>query len=192
MQLGSCPGGFGIEIDAVVGGKGEPRGLGQSPGSASDCTRAGELVTWIEVSMTVITDRNYDTKAIPVQVADAGSSAVIPSKSSRTEQWPLHDQARASRNLLERFFGLVKELRGVAAQSDKRAPSILPDVVLVATRYPLENLANAGIWVYAPGRGSHVSCASGRVQEAADMASNNAQTSCYWCSSATSPSRPVT
>ena len=142
-QLGRSRGGFGTKIHAVVDGKGQPRILGLSPGNAADCTQAETLLAEIEAGMTVIADKAYDTNAILRQVAEAGATAVIPSKSNRTEQRPLDREADASHNLVERFFGRVKEFRRVATRYDKRARNFLSAVILAATRYLLRGLANA-------------------------------------------------
>lgn len=142
-QLGRSRGGFGTKVHAVVDGKGQPRVLGLSPGNAADCTQAEALLAEIEAGMTVIADKAYDTNAILTQVAEAGATAVIPSRSNRTEQRPLDRNAYASRNLVERFFGRVKEFRRVSTRYDKRARNFLSAVILAATRYLLRGLANA-------------------------------------------------
>ena len=52
-------------------------------------------------------------------------------------------KAYASRNLVERLFGRVKEFRRVATGYDKRARNFLSAVILAEARCLLRGLANA-------------------------------------------------
>ena len=136
---------MGTRIHAVVDGKGQPKALGLTPGQAADCTSAETLLAKVDAGMTVIADKAYDTDAILDRLADAGATTVIPSRSNRTEPGTLDRAAYATRNLVERFFGKIKEFRRVATRYDKRARNYLSAVILAATRYLMRGLAKAAI-----------------------------------------------
>ena len=144
-QSGRSRGGLGTSIHAVVDGKGQPKALGLTPGQAADCTAAETLLAEVDAGMTVIADKAYDTDAILDRLADAGVTTVIPSRSNRTEPGTLDRAAYATRNLVERFFGKIKEFRRVATRYDKRARNFLSAVILAATRHLMRGPAKAAI-----------------------------------------------
>ncbi len=144
-QLGRSRGGMSTRIHAAVDGNGQPTALFLSPGQAADCTAAETLLADIEAGMTVIADKAYDTNAILDHLAEVGATAVISSRSNRTEPRTLDTAVYAMRNLVERFFGRIKEFRRVATRYDKRARNFLSAVVLATTRYLMRGLAKATI-----------------------------------------------
>ena len=81
-------------------GSGQPTALFLSPGQAVDCTAAETLLTDIDAGMTVIADKAYDTNARLDLLAEAGATAVIPSRSNRTEPRTLDTAVYATRNLV--------------------------------------------------------------------------------------------
>ena len=91
--------------------------------------------------MKLVGDKAYDTNEILGLVAEAGGIAVIPSRSNRKEPRPIDSAAYATRSLIERFFGRIREFRRVATRYDKRAPHFLAAVMLAATRYLLRDFA---------------------------------------------------
>ena len=129
-QLGRSRGGMSTRIHAVAVGNGQPMALFQSPG----CTAAETLLADIEAGMTVIADKAYDTNAIPDHLAEVGATAVIPSRSNRTEPRTLDTSVYAMRNSVERFFRRIKEFRRVTTRNDKRARNFLCAGILAATR----------------------------------------------------------
>ena len=144
-QLGRSRGGMSTKIHAAVDGNGQPTKLFLSPGQAADCTAAETLLADLEAGMTVIADKAYDTNAILDHLAEVGATAVIPSKSNRTKPRTLDTVVYATRNLVERFFGRIKEFRRVATRYDKRARNFLSAVILAATRFLMRGLARGTI-----------------------------------------------
>ena len=104
-QPGRSRGGLGTKIHSVVDEKVQPKALGLTPGQAADCTAAETLLAEIDAGMTVIADKAYATEAILDRLADTGATAIIRSKSNRTESRTLDRAANATRNLVERFLG---------------------------------------------------------------------------------------
>ena len=129
-QLGRSRGGICTRIHAAVDGNRRPTALYQSPG----CTAAETLLADIEAGMTVIADKAYDSNAKPDHLAEVGATAVIPSRSNRTEPRTLDTAVYAMRNLVERFFRRINEFRRVTTGNDKRARNFLCAGILAATR----------------------------------------------------------
>ena len=90
----------------------------------------------------MIGDRAYDTDAVLDLIGRAGATAVIPSKSNRKSPRPLDRETYGMRNLVERFFGKIKEFRRVATRYDKNARNFLSAVHLAASRFLLRRIAN--------------------------------------------------
>ena len=69
-------------------------------------------------------------------------SAVIPSRSSRKSPRPLDRETYRTHNLVERFFGKIKEFRNLATRYDKTARNFLSAVHLAVSRFLLRRIAN--------------------------------------------------
>jgi putative transposase len=88
------------------------------PGQCHDVTRSHDLIAGLRPE-AVIADKGYDTNHLRQAIRDAGAEAVIPARSNRKERRP-HDRALyKERNLIERFFGKLKQFRRVATRYDK-------------------------------------------------------------------------
>ena len=90
----------------------------------------------------MIGDRAYDIDAILDLIETAGATAVIPSRYSRKSPRPLDRETYRTRNLVERFFGKIKEFRRVATRYDKTARNFLSAVHLAVSRFLLRRIAN--------------------------------------------------
>ena len=93
----------------------------------------------------MIADKAYDTDAILDLIATAGATAVIPSKSNRKSPRSLDRETYKTRNLVERFFGRIKEFRRVATRYDKTARNFLSAVRLAIRRFLLRRIAEQSI-----------------------------------------------
>ncbi|WP_152568106.1 transposase, partial [Sphingopyxis sp. LC81] len=63
-----------------------------------------------------------------------GSFANIPAKRNRKQSFAFSSFLYRYRNLVERFFGKIKNARGLATRYDKRADNFLAAVKLFAAR----------------------------------------------------------
>jgi|GEM_PF-452972 len=82
----------------------------------------------------VVADKTYGSKDIRQRIADMGALAVIPSKSNARIHIP-HDAALyAMRNVVERFFCTMKDMRGLATRYEKLSRNFLAMVHLFAIR----------------------------------------------------------
>ena len=144
-EMGRSRGGLTTKIHAMVDEGGRPRRMHLSPGQASDCVEAMTLLEGLEAGTLLIADKAYDTNSILERVAAAGCTAAIPSKSNRRIQRPLDAVVCAGRNVIERFFGRIKEFRRVATRYDKLARTCLSAIILAATRFLLRDIAKSKI-----------------------------------------------
>ena len=144
-EMGRSRGGLTTKIHAMVDEGGRPRRMHLSPGQASDCGGAMTLLEGLEAGTLPIADRAYDTNSILERVAAAGCTAAIPSKSNRRIQRPLDEVAYAGRNVIDCFFGRIKEFRRVATRYDKLARTCLSAIILAATRFLLRDIAKSKI-----------------------------------------------
>ena len=144
-QIGRSRGGPTTKIHAAVDGNGRPRSLHLTPGQTGDCTQAPQLLDGIEKGTKVVADKAYDTDAVLDLIAEADGVAVIPSKSNRKKPRQLDQETYARRNIVERFFGRIKEFRRVATRYEKLARNFLSTVMLTAMRYALRSLAKQKI-----------------------------------------------
>lgn len=82
----------------------------------------------------VVADKAYGTNAIRKQIADQGSLAVIPYKSNARNPVP-HDAALyAMRNLVERYFCNMKDMRRLSSRFEKLSRNFLAMVHIYAIR----------------------------------------------------------
>ena len=63
-------------------------------------------------------------------LAGVRATAVIPSASNRAEPWTLDLGEVATRNLVERYFGRLRELREVATRHARRVRNFLSQEAL--------------------------------------------------------------
>ena len=134
-----------LQIHAAVDGAGRSLSVRLSPGQAADCTHAPALLAGLEAGARVIADRACDSDAILELVTGAGGVAVIPPAANRKGPRELDRSLYARRNLVERFFGTIKEFRRVATRYEKRARNDLSTVLLAETRDLLRTLARRSI-----------------------------------------------
>lgn len=136
-QLGRSRGGFSTKIHVAVDGRGNPVRVLLSPGQAGDITFAPELVAGLKAE-AVVGDQGYDSDAFVKSVEASGAQAVIPPKKNRVVKREYDRHVYKVRNLMERFFNQLKQLRRVATRYEKTATSFLAMVHLGATMILLE------------------------------------------------------
>jgi len=103
-----------------------------SPGQAHDLLGADAFLSRLAAD-TLIVDKAFDAD---VRVLDrltaANKTAVIPSKSHRTQPRPLNRDLYKKRHLIENFFCRLKQFRAIATRYDKLARNFLAAVQLAA------------------------------------------------------------
>lgn len=104
-----------------------------TPGQAADSPQLPVLLAALpEQPGAVVADKAYDTNAVLATLAQREADAVIPPKTTRLEQRDYDENLYADRNKVERFFGRLKEARGLATRYEKTASSFLAVAHLLA------------------------------------------------------------
>ncbi len=102
-----------------------------TPGQASDIGRAEELLA-DHAPEAVVADRGYHSRALVAAVEARGAAAVIPTQRTRKEQRVIDRHVYRERNLVERFWSMVKQYRRVATRYEKKAANFLAFVKVAA------------------------------------------------------------
>ena len=71
----------------------------------------------------MIGDKGYDSDRFVQAIEQSGARAVIPSRKGRRFPRPLDCGLYRLRNVIERFFGRLKQFRRIATRYDKTAGS---------------------------------------------------------------------
>jgi transposase len=120
--LGRSRGGFTTKLHAVVSSNGQLVRYFLTGGQVNDVTQAEALITGLS-GKAVVADRAYDSDAFLAAVTASGMRAVVPSRATRRSLRELDSEAYGRRNVIERWFGRVKQYRRVATGYDKTATS---------------------------------------------------------------------
>jgi transposase len=113
-----------------------------TPGQAGDAPHAPDLLAGVKRGQVraVIGDRGYDSAAIARRVRGLRARVVIPSQKNRAKRRRYSKALYKGRNVVERFWGKVKQYRRVATRYDKLNTSYLAFVhlaaVLVVLKHP--------------------------------------------------------
>ena len=83
----------------------------------------------------LIADRAYEGDALRALAAELGWELVTPPKSNRLQPWPLNRAAYRARNAIERYFGRIKRMRGVACRYHKLAHVYLNQILLACIHF---------------------------------------------------------
>ena len=84
--------------------------------------------------LAVVADKAYDARAIRKAIADEGALAVIPSKISAKTPIPHDVNLYRMRNIVERFFCTMKDMRRLATRFEKLSQNFLAMVHIFAIR----------------------------------------------------------
>ena len=101
-----------------------------TPGQAADITQAEPLLGEIDAG-AVLADKGYDSDRLVAALDARGIASVIPPKANRKEPRKTDFALYRERNLVERFFGKLKQYRGIATRYDKLAQTFMAGILLV-------------------------------------------------------------
>ena len=131
--LGRSRGGFSTKLHAVVDALGNGLQLRLTPGQQADSPQLPDLLQALpEAPGAIVADKAYDTNKVLEAIAKRNAKPVIPPKKNRRNQRAYDKNLHADRNKVERFFGRLKEARGVATRYEKTATSFLAIAHLLA------------------------------------------------------------
>lgn len=89
---------------------------------------------WHTEPLAIVADKAYTSSKIRLQIADEGALAVIPAKSNARKPVPHDAGLYAMRNIVERFFCRMKDMRRLATRFEKSAASFRNMVYMFAIR----------------------------------------------------------
>jgi len=95
---------------------------------------AEKLLSHLQSGTTILADKAYDTDAIRHFAKHRRCRANIPAKANRKQSFSFSRWVYRQRNLVERFFNRIKQMRGLATRYDRRADNYLAAFKLAATR----------------------------------------------------------
>ena len=120
--IGRSRGGPSTKINAVVDALGNPLRFILTGGQVHDSKQSEALIEGFDFDK-LLADKGYDSDRFRATVAAAGAEAVIPSIGARTKPIPYDKDTYKERNLVERFFCLIKQFRRIATRYEKTATS---------------------------------------------------------------------
>ena len=112
------------KIHALVDALGNPVEVMLSAGQDHDLACAEPLIEAVDPG-ALIADKAFDADAFIAALDDRAIVPVIPSKSNRKIPRPCDFVLYCERNLVERFFNLLKHFRAIATRYDKLAKTFL-------------------------------------------------------------------
>jgi transposase len=104
--------------------------LSITQGQVHDIKEAEPLLEQVAAG-AVLADKGYDSDALVASLEARGITAVIPPKANRKEPRETDFALYRERHLVERFFGKLKQYRGIATRFDKLANTFIAGVQLV-------------------------------------------------------------
>jgi transposase len=122
-------------VHALVDHRGLPLRLALTPGQAHDVTAARQLLDQAVAGSVVLADKSYDADWIVELVHSQGGRANIPMYTNRKRNRRDFDPTLyKGRNVIERFFNKLKNLRRIATRFEKTARNFLAMIHLGAAR----------------------------------------------------------
>ena len=118
QALGRTRGGFTTKLNLSLSDACIPLRFILIAGHRNDITQAPALIEGYSYEY-VIGDKAYDSDAFIAEIASQDAIAVIPPRKGRTEPREYDKELYKRRNLIERFFGWLKQYRRVATRYDK-------------------------------------------------------------------------
>ena len=118
------------KIHAVVDALDNPLAIRLTGGQAHDITQAEALLAEVE-PQALIADKGYDADDGFIETLTVRRiEPVIPSKANRKAPRRCDFALYAERNLVERFFNVLKQFRGIATRYEKTARNFLAGIHL--------------------------------------------------------------
>ena len=114
----------------IVDALGNPLALSLTGGQVHDITQAQALLALVE-PQAMLGDKGYDADHFVDSLTARAIRVVIPPKSNRKVQRDCDFALYCERNLVERFFCIIKHFRAVATRYEKTARNFLAGLHLV-------------------------------------------------------------
>ena len=114
----------------IVDALGNPLALSLTGGQVHDITQAEALLSLV-APQAVLADKGYDADHFVDSLAVRAIKVVIPPKSNRSIKRDCDFALYCERNLVERFFNVIKHFRAIATRYEKTARNFLAGIHLV-------------------------------------------------------------
>ncbi len=108
----------------IVDALGNPLALSLTGGQVHDITQAEALLALIEPA-ALLGDKGYDADHFVDRLTARAIKVVIPPKSNRKVKRACDFALYCERNLVERFFCIIKHFRAIATRYEKTARNFL-------------------------------------------------------------------
>ena len=103
-------------------------------GNQHDSQVFDSLIDFDHPPLAIVADKAYDSAHIRQVIADEGALAVIPSKSNAKNPIEHDRPLYRMRNIVERFFCRMKEMRRIATRYERTKRNFASLVYLFAAR----------------------------------------------------------
>jgi transposase len=114
----------------IVDALGNPLALSLTGGQVHDITQAEALLSLV-APQALLADKGYDADHFVDSLAVRAIKVVIPPKSNRSIKRDCDFALYCERNLVERFFNVIKHFRAIATRYEKTARNFLAGIHLV-------------------------------------------------------------
>ena len=114
----------------IVDALGNPLALSLTGGQVNDITQAEALLALVEPA-ALLGDKGYDADRLVDILTARAIKVVIPPKLNRKVKRDCDFALYCERNLVERFFCLIKHFRAIATRYEKTARNFLAGLHLV-------------------------------------------------------------
>ena len=114
----------------IVDALGNPLALSLTGGQVHDITQAQALLALVEPE-ALLGDKGYDADHFVDSLTARAIGVVIPPKSNRKVKRDCDFALYRERNLVERFFCIIKHFRAIATRYEKTARNYLAGLHLV-------------------------------------------------------------
>jgi transposase len=118
------------KIHAIVDALGNPLAISLTPGQVHDVTQAIALAEQVEPE-AMLADKGYDSDDFIRHLEVRQIRPVIPPKANRKNPRDCDFALYRERNLVERFFNIIKQFRAIATRYEKTARNFLAGSHLV-------------------------------------------------------------
>lgn len=103
-----------------------------TPGQEHDVTQGPALIADSDAEK-IIADKGYDSDAFIANIEAQHAEPVIPPRSNRLQERHYDKEEYKKRNVVERFFSVLKQCRRVATRYEKTARNFLAVIMLAST-----------------------------------------------------------
>ena len=108
-------------MHALVDGHGRPVALAITPGQRGDAPAAIGLLSQAPPPRVLYADAAYDSDALRAFLLARGTLPVIPNNPTRRRPHPFNQSLYRRRNVIERTFCRMKDVRRIATRYDRLA-----------------------------------------------------------------------